>query len=143
LGGGNEPHNLQALCKACNAAKRMVTMNFLNYSTTLTAAHDDWPAIKMPKTADQTKDLEHWKRLLRRAINLYYRCKAVSSVHIPGRAFGPRRWRIELFGGNDPELCKQFLTKLKADIQTTRRDFGYVAPDEFAVGQPDSPPLII
>lgn len=143
LGGGNEPHNLQTLCRACNSAKRMVTMNFLNYSTTLTAAHDDWPIIKMPKTVDLVKDLEHWERVLRRAINLYYRCKAVSSVHIPGRASGPRRWRIEFFGGNDPELCKQFLTKLKPEIQATRRDFGYVAPDELAVGQPDSLPLII
>ncbi len=144
LGGGNEPHNLQTLCRACNSAKRMVVpCEFLNYSTTLTATHDEWPHVEMPKATEQAKDRKSWERLLHRAINLFYRCKAVSKVHIPGRTAAPRRWRIELFGGNDPELCRQFLTKLKADIRATRERFGFVAPDEFVVGHPDHSPLII
>lgn len=81
--------------------------------------------------------------LLHRAINLFYRSKAVSKVQIPGRNSGPRRWRIELYSGNDPELCRGFLANLKPSIQAARQEFGFVPPDELVIHHPGSSEVVV
>jgi hypothetical protein len=71
-----------------------------------------------------TDDIERWAELLRRSINLFYRCSAVASVKIGRRGTPFYNWKIELFNGNDPRWLQPHLSSIKQEVNDARRRAG-------------------
>ncbi|MDQ3848797.1 MAG: HNH endonuclease, partial [Thermoproteota archaeon] len=116
-GGNNSLPNLQTLCKTCNNIKDISTLNFqIHKNQSVNSAPLTFPDFEMPhwKVA---KDAEQWKRFLRRSINFFYQCSAVSSVMIGGKGKNYYEWHITLYEGNDPRWLKPHLKPLLNKIQ--------------------------
>lgn len=129
-GVNNSLANLQTLCKLCNNLKGnkigINTFNFqINKNQSLSSAPDAFHDFPMPneKTA---KEARYWELFLRRSLNFFYQCSAVSSVVIGGKGKNFYEWRISLYEGNDPQWLKPYLNTLFEKIQSiiceTRKD---------------------
>ncbi len=136
-----DPDNLQTLCKWCNNDKRIRTINFRNYCA------DSKPSgiIDFKGSINDASSIIEWERFLRRTINFYYRCGAVSNVYIHQRRSGEfyYRWMIELNGGknsnglcNDPKYLKPHLDDLLKHIRYLREDLSLDTPRTLVIRAP-------
>jgi len=111
LGGETTVENSQTLCSVCNREKRINERNFLLTRTQLRGPADvEW--------LDRA-GMEDVKHSLRRLVNNFYCCRAVSEVRMQNRS-GSRfysHWEVELYGENDPEWLNQHHDKLLKHIQ--------------------------
>ena len=98
FGGQSTIENSQTLCHICNNSKSVNEINFRIYKTPLT----------MPKNEIELIDLhtsETYDFVLRRIVNMFYHCQAVSEVRMDNRPRSKHQfnWEIQLFNGNNPE----------------------------------------
>jgi superfamily II DNA or RNA helicase len=94
LGGETRLDNLQILCKSCNHEKGTQILSFLNNKTHVESSME----FKLLYTnAQETVDCT-----VKRIINFFYRCNAVSNILLHQRSSGKhyRVWTIQLHEGN-------------------------------------------
>lgn len=109
MGGETSIQNSQTLCKVCNGIKKDHAINFKDvHQSPLISPKDLY--LYEPR-----KD-EHPVIHLKRIINFFYHCNAVSNIKLHVRSNGTNYsvWEIELFPGNQPdwlELNKKELLK--------------------------------
>jgi len=106
-GGGNDPVNLQTLCRVCNRHKDIQEMYFRNTETLLKSA----PPLQFAP-GFTSADLDELEQDLRRTINMFYRCAAVDEIEIKRRGVGRREWRIRLRSNNPREWFDEHLQAL-------------------------------
>jgi ATP-dependent helicase IRC3 len=83
-GGSHDPENLQTLCEACNTAKHILEARFGLTTTPLTAPPASFPNFATPAGERASSAIE-WERFLRRSINLFYCCSAVTHIETKGK----------------------------------------------------------
>ena len=103
FGGQTTVENLQTLCQYCNRKKGTNRINFRDLHTS---------SLSQPKTLetliqkgigrDKNENAEY---TLRRLINFFYHCAAVSDTQISQRSNGDHysSWKVELYQGNNVE----------------------------------------
>lgn len=122
-GGTNEKANLQTLCKRCNVLKSKQTMSFRASGTSLSNAPAALPDTRLPGAADAA-NAESWERFLRRSINFFYRCAAVSEVAIGLKGAGYYNWTVTLASDNPSSWLAPKLPALFERIQKVREAAG-------------------
>jgi len=111
LGGDTTVENSQTLCSVCNREKKVNERNFRLTATELRGPVE----LDLLGRAGR----EDVKQSLRRLVNSFYCCQAVSEVRMHERS-GNRfysHWEIELYSGNDPEWLNQHKDALLKHIQ--------------------------
>lgn len=133
-GGRNEASNLQTLCRRCNRAKRIETMDFRpgRHLTPLTAAPERLPTLALPRNS-RARDVEAWQTYLQGLVNLYYRCAAVKSVAVTARGRNFHTWEIELHRGNQSAWFRPHLDTVLEAVQACKRRNGLAAPSSIKV----------
>lgn len=110
--GVTSVENSQTLCKECNIKKGNNEINFRDiYKTNLQEPKE---LNLIPRT---TK--EHPVHTLRRTVNFFYHCKAVSDIKYHVRSTGRyySEWVIELYSGNNTEWLNNYKEELLSYIQ--------------------------
>ncbi|MGH4139483.1 DEAD/DEAH box helicase family protein [Clostridium sp.] len=110
--GVTNVENSQTLCKECNIRKGNNEINFKDiYKSNLQHSKE---LTLIPRTA---KELPQFT--LRRTINFFYHCKAVSDIKFHVRSTGKyySSWSIELFSGNNIEWLMNYEKELLEYIQ--------------------------
>lgn len=115
--------NSQTLCSTCNRDKATHAINFLLLKTPLSA-----PKALLPLK----KGSEEIEVILTRAINFFYHCRALDTVHYHSRSTGKhhRVWEIILFEGNNPAWLETHKNQL---IQFIRRETKYTSLEDIVV----------
>jgi superfamily II DNA or RNA helicase len=115
LGGKTELNNLQILCKTCNLVKNTQMISFLNNKTPL-----DKPMEFQCVNSNANEDADC---SVKRIINLFYRCNAVSNIQFHQRKNGKYyyEWIIHLHEGNPVQWI---LTYKKQIIDYINHDLG-------------------
>lgn len=128
----NSYNNLQTLCKFCNGLKGTKTISFLENKTKLKKPSLELPSMKdiyyMEKHSD-VSNLDLWKKILKRQINFFYQCNAVTSVEIGKRGYNLRNWEIKMYNENDPNWIKSHLNYLAKEIQFVRDRYKLKGPN--------------
>lgn len=111
LGGKTQLDNLQILCKTCNLAKGTKMISFLNNKTPLKQP-DDLQLIDPNRS--ETVDCS-----VRRIINFFYHCEAVSNIdfHIKRSGKYYYKWVIHLHEGNPVTWILPYKKQLVKYIQ--------------------------
>jgi hypothetical protein len=138
FGGRNALANLQTLCGICNSHKSISEINFRNHCTLETTPPAEFPELPLP-TIGYADEKEHWELFLRRSINFFYRCAAVSEITIKSRGQYFWNWEIDLYQGNDPAWLEPHLHALLMDIRARRQEADRDGPDTITVSGPDTP----
>jgi hypothetical protein len=138
FGGRNALANLQTLCGICNSHKSISEINFRNHCTLETAPPAAFPDLSLP-TIGYADEKEHWERFLRRSINFFYRCAAVSEITIKSRGQYFWHWEVDLYQGNDPAWLTPHLPALLKDIRSRRQEADREGPDTITISGPDRP----
>lgn len=114
FGGETSILNSQTLCSTCNGIKDVNEINFKVYRTPLKAPKDLRPLLTVPYSK-----VEYDGETLRRIVNLFYHCQAVSNIKWDNRPNSKYRynWVIELFEGNNPEWLRSQKDELLSFIQ--------------------------
>lgn len=129
VGGPTRLENLQTLCRACNESKGTESISFRTSETTLTQA-PGMLRVDLPRGVDP-RDLEDCGQYVRRVVNLFYRCAAVTDVDLAARGERFRRWTVTLVPGLDPGWLAPHLPALVAHLRRCRESAGLQpAPDE-------------
>lgn len=133
-GGSDEAPNLQTLCRRCNRAKGIETMDFRSgrYLTPLTAAPERLPTLALPSNA-RARDVEAWQTYLRGLVNLFYGCAAVKSVAVTARGRNFHTWEIELHRGNRSVWFRPHLDTVLGAVQSCKRQNGLAAPSKITI----------
>ena len=112
FGGESTLDNSQTLCSLCNAHKGINELNF-RYNLSL---------LKRPKSLElnvpyRNQDAE---RVLTRAINFFYHCKAVHKINCHKTRNGKHyhAWEVHLYAGNNPNWLLSHRGELLGFIQT-------------------------
>lgn len=128
----NSYNNLQTLCKFCNGLKGTKTINFLENKTLLQKPPLEIPSIKdiyyMEKQSD-VSNLNLWKKILKRQINFFYQCNAVTSIKIGKRGMNLRNWEVKISNGNNPDWIKSHLNYLAKEIKFVRDRYKLKGPE--------------
>lgn len=113
FGGETNASNSQTLCSVCNNNKGVNELNFRVYATPLKSPKPDISLFGLSKA-------ENYEQVLRRIINIFYHCQAVSAIKWDDRPRSSHRyyWEIILNEGNNPEWLKIHLDKLLNFIKT-------------------------
>jgi superfamily II DNA or RNA helicase/5-methylcytosine-specific restriction endonuclease McrA len=113
FGGSHVESNLQTLCSVCNNLKADERgLDFRRDVTRLRVRPAELPTnIRFPS---DVKSAEQWKLYLTRLTNFFYRCAAVSNVHVPQRGSD---WVISLRKGNNSAWLNAFRRTITQDIQ--------------------------
>jgi len=135
VGGTNVLDNLQTLCRTCNMAKGITTLNFRDPQTDLTSPPSELRVLKFPDPIVRG-ETEPWEQFLRRSFNWFYRCGAVHSVKIGKRGDGFYHWKVELFVRNPPAWLKPHLGALLRQIREARAEMRKTGPDSLTVSCP-------
>jgi len=106
FGGVNSDNNLQTLCRYCNNSKGTRNINFRNDRTTLTQAPHNLFECDLPTKEQQLYPPTKLRTFVRRTINLFYQCSAVSDIKIGLRGNSLRHWKVTLKPGNNPKWIK-------------------------------------
>lgn len=106
LGGKTELNNLQILCRTCNLAKGTQLISFLNNKSPLDKSLD---IQLLSPNASEDVDCS-----VKRIINFFYRCDAVSSIQFHQKKSGKYyyEWIVHLHEGNSVE----WITPYKKDL---------------------------
>lgn len=106
-------NNLQLLCSICNKTKSDNDIDFKIHSTQLSPSPNKLDLL--PRNGN-----EDTERSLRRLVNFFYKCQAVSQIQKLKRKSGYKdsTLKIELYPGNDPEWLLRHKTELIEHIQT-------------------------
>ena len=125
-GGRNTPDNLLTLCRTCNLTKGVSEMNFMISRNELKReAPLSFPVLEMPEGV-KAKDRAEWEKFLRRTLNLFFHCAAISEVRIGGRGRGFHEWEVELCDGNNSTWLafhlKPLVTRIRQKISEARSD---------------------
>lgn len=118
LGGETSIGNSQTLCSVCNGKKGgYQIINFRLQKTPLSA-----PAGELDFSLLRGADTDPM-RSLRRLVNFFYRCEAVSEIMTSERRNGSHYdvWEIHLYAGNDPAWLEAHKQNL---VQHVQRDLG-------------------
>ncbi len=109
--------NSQTLCSVCHRAKGINEINFRIYKTPL-------PSPKERLEFFNLSNSEYWDWELRRIVNFFYHCQAVSSLKIDDRPRSKHRyhWEIHLYEGNPSEWLNAHKAKL---VDFIRNSWGY------------------
>lgn len=110
-GGKTEENNSQTLCSVCNADKGINDINFRVHKNS---------QILSPKNIEFYSSKEDYPEFaLKRTINFFYHCSAVSNLKTHKRSSGQNYnvWEIELYSGNKAEWLIQHKTNLIQYIQ--------------------------
>lgn len=104
--------NSQTLCKECNVRKGNKEINFRNIFKSILIQPKDLDLI--PRNTREFPQCT-----LRRTINFFYHCKAVSDIKFHVRSTGKyySEWVIELFPGNNVAWLKKYEKELLKYIQ--------------------------
>ncbi|MBN1459311.1 MAG: DEAD/DEAH box helicase family protein, partial [Armatimonadetes bacterium] len=137
-GSGNLLNDLQTLCKVCNEAKGLETIDFRDPQSDLTSPPAQLPQHPLPE-GQRAGDTKAWDMFLRREISFFYRCGAVQNVLVEDRGTRLHEWQVELGAGNDPEWLAPHLGALLSRIRDARRDAKLIAPQRIMVWSPDRP----
>lgn len=140
-GGEHEPHNLQLLCKICNRLKNTSTMRFTAQATLRSGPKERLDLLELPG-ASEAADPEVWERYLRRGVNFFYGCAAVSTVRIAGRGEGYYNWAITLAQGNDTRWLEPHLGVLVEAIQGVREKGKKPPIQSLTITGPGSKPVV-
>ena len=135
VGGTNVLDNLQTLCRTCNVAKGIATLNFRDPQTDLTSPPSELRVLRFPEPMVRG-ETEPWEQFLRRSFNWFYRCGAVHSVKIGKRGDGFYHWKVELFVRNPPAWLKPHLGELLKQIRQSRAEMRKIGPDSLTVSCP-------
>lgn len=125
LVGSTTLDNSQTLCGICNRAKNINEINFRVYKTLLPSPKDNLEIFNLSN--DESMDCG-----LRRIINLFYHCHAVSVIRLskkPGNKYR-YHWEIQLYEGNDPEWLNKHKEKL---IDCIRNEWKYEDLDDLTI----------
>jgi hypothetical protein len=112
--------NLQLLCSICNKMKSDNDIDFKIHSTQLSSSPNKLELL--PRNGN-----EDTERSLRRLVNFFYKCQAVSQIQKfkPRSVYKDSSLKIELYAGNDPEWLLRHKTELIEHIQT---EFKHLRP---------------
>ncbi|AKQ46409.1 hypothetical protein TH63_13505 [Rufibacter radiotolerans] len=119
FGGETSISNSQTLCSICNGLKGVNEINFKVYRTPLKAPKDLKPLLK-----PTTSSAEMIDEVLRRTLNTFYHCQAVSDIICDVRPRSKHRyhWIVELYEGNNPEWLNAHKEALVSFVQ---KELGY------------------
>ena len=122
IGGTNSPDNLQTLCGKCNGGvKGEVIVDFRSSISPLSKPVSDFQGLGSRYIhQDQAENPDFWEKLLKRNINLFYRCKAVKDVHLD---LSKPIWYVELNKGNDPRWAERCSDSLILEIKSKFEEF--------------------
>ncbi|WP_437320717.1 DEAD/DEAH box helicase family protein [Sorangium sp. So ce385] len=136
-GGEHSPENLQSLCGTCNRQQGLEELSFRRDRTPLTAPGPSHP-VQPPGLRDAS-NLDAWERFLRRKINFFYQCAAVTEVQVTQRGSPSERWQIWLATGNDARWLKPYLKSLLREIHDSLREAGCNFPTTISVDTARAP----
>ena len=111
--------NSQTLCKYCNGVKKTNHIDFRVHKSELLEAPADFVSIEPGAYDDRYTRSYSLRICIRRTVNFFYRCQALSSVelHIRKDRKYYKEWVINLYQGNNPKWLKQHNKKLLSYIQ--------------------------
>jgi hypothetical protein len=116
-------------------------MRFTAQRTLRSGPKERMDLLELPG-ASEAADPEAWERFLRRVINFFFECAAVSTVRIAGRGEGYYNWAITLAQGNETRWLEPHLEALVDAIQG-RREKGKKPPiKSLTITGPASKPVI-
>jgi len=98
FGGQTTVDNSQTLCNVCNNVKDINEINFRIYKTPLLS-----PKKNLELFSLSNSEYRCW--VLKRIVNFFYHCQAVSEIKMNERPRSRYRynWEIKLYEGNNPE----------------------------------------
>ena len=102
-GGQSNVDNLQTLCQYCNKVKGTDTINFRDIHRSKLSQPKSLDALIPKRICVNLK--EDGENILKRLINFFYHCAAVSDIKISQRSNGSDYyvWKVELYQGNKVE----------------------------------------
>jgi len=111
FGGQTTVDNSQTLCSVCNKAKSINEINFKVYKKPLLSPKDNLEIFALSNS-----EFTYW--VLKRIVNFFYHCQAVSEIMMDDRPRSKYRyhWEIHLYEGNNPEWLNRHKEKLIAYI---------------------------
>jgi len=117
FGGQTTLDNSQTLCSVCNKVKSINEINFRFHKTPLVSPKNNLEIFSL-------SDYEDWHSGIRRIVNFFYHCQAVSEIRLDTRPRSKYRynWEIYLYEGNNPEWLNKHEEKL---IDFIRGELGY------------------
>jgi ATP-dependent helicase IRC3 len=135
--GEHEISNLQTLCKTCNGLKGIREINFFFSKSSLKSPPEALPAVSMPRV-ERIKDVESWKKFVRRTLNFFYQSSAVNQVLISEKGTFFHHWTIELKDGNDPLWIRPHLKTLLEQVRDKKTESRLGFPSDITVKAPNS-----
>lgn len=122
MGGSHSPENLQTLCGKCNGGvKSEEIVDFRSRISPLSKPISEFYGLgNRYINQKQTNNPDFWEKLIKRNVNLFYRCRSVKDVYLD---LNEPEWYIELYKGNDPQWAERCVTNLVLEIKSKFGEF--------------------